>query len=241
MSKGKDFRPRKRGFDDDDGPSSYEPRNRVVRQPFGGGFDAPVGGMPAPPVAGPTPGSIDATVKWFKGDKGFGFVELANGTGDAFLHIGALQSAGYETVPPGAKMKVLVTQGMKGAQVSRVLEVDTSTAVEPRPRFEGGGGGGFGGGGGGGFGGGGGMGGGARPPRRAPDPSTAVEVNGKVKWFDETKGFGFVASDDGGKDVFIHISVLRPAGIASLVEGQAVQMRVVDTPKGREAVSISAG
>jgi CspA family cold shock protein len=173
-------------------------------------------------------------VKWFKGDKGFGFVELSNGTGDAFLHIGALQSAGYETVPPGAKMKVLVTQGMKGAQVSRVLEVDTSTAVEPRPRFEGGGG--FGGGGGGGFGG-----GGSRPPRRAPDPSTAVEVNGKVKWFDETKGFGFVASDDGGKDVFIHISVLRPAGIASLVEGQAVQMRVVDTPKGREAVSISAG
>ncbi len=229
MSKGKDFRPRKRGFDDDDGPSSYEPRNRVVRQPFGGGFDAPVGGMPAPPAAGPTPGSIDATVKWFKGDKGFGFVELSNGTGDAFLHIGALQSAGYETVPPGAKMKVLVTQGMKGAQVSRVLEVDTSTAVEPRPRFEGGGG----------FGGG--MGGGSRPPRRAPDPSSAVEVSGKVKWFDETKGFGFVASDDGGKDVFIHISVLRPAGIASLAEGQAVQMRVVDTPKGREAVSISAG
>ncbi len=242
MSKGKDFRPRKRGFDDDDGPSGYEPRNRVVRQPFGGGFDAPVGGMPAPAMsAGPTPGSIDATVKWFKGDKGFGFVELGNGTGDAFLHIGALQSAGYESVPPGAKMKVLVTQGMKGAQVSRVLEVDTTTAVEPRPRFEGGGaGGGFGGGGGGGGFGGGGM-GGSRPPRRAPDPSTAVEVNGKVKWFDETKGFGFVASDDGGKDVFIHISVLRPAGIASLVEGQAVQMRVVDTPKGREAVSIALG
>ena len=45
MSKGKDFRPRKRGFDDDDGPSGYEPRNRVVRQPFGGGFDSPAGGM----------------------------------------------------------------------------------------------------------------------------------------------------------------------------------------------------
>ena len=68
-----------------------------------------------------------------------------------------------------------------------------------------------------------------------------MEVSGKVKWFDETKGFGFVASDDGGKDVFIHISVLRPAGIASLAESQAVQMRVVDTPKGREAVSIALG
>ena len=198
MSKGKDFRPRKRGFDDDDGPSGYEPRNRPMRQPFGGGFDAPMGGMAPPPMAaGPTPGSVDATVKWFKGDKGFGFVELSNGAGDAFLHIGALQSAGYESVPPGSKMKVLVTQGMKGAQVSRVLEVDTSTAQEPRPRFEGGGGGGFGG------------------------------------------GDRFVASDDGGKDVFVHISVLRPAGIQSLVESQAVQMRVVDTPKGREAISIS--
>ena len=128
MSKGKDFRPRKRGFDDDDGPMGYDPRggHRPARTPFGGGFDAP-GGVPMPPMPGgaPNPAAIDATVKWFKGDKGFGFVELSNGAGDAFLHIGALQSAGYETVPPGSKMKVLVTQGMKGAQVSRVLEVDT--------------------------------------------------------------------------------------------------------------------
>jgi cold shock protein len=161
---------------------------------------------------------VDATVKWFKGDKGFGFVELANGAGDAFLHIGALQSAGYESVPPGAKLKVQVTQGMKGAQVSRVLEVDTSTASEapPRRQFDG-----------------------PRPPRRAPDLSNAVEVSGKVKWFDETKGFGFVASNDGGKDVFVHISILRPANISHLPEGQAVSMRVVDTPKGREAVSIA--
>ena len=167
--------------------------------------------------------AIDATVKWFKTDKGFGFVELGNGTGDAFLHIGALQSAGYESVPPGAKLKVQVTQGQKGAQVSRVLEVDTSSAsasgnapAPPRRQFDS-----------------------PRPPRRAPDPSSAVEITGKVKWFDETKGFGFVAGDDGGKDVFIHISVLRPANIQHLPDGQAVRMNVVDTAKGREAVSIS--
>jgi CspA family cold shock protein len=237
MSKGKDFRPRKRGFDDDDGPMGFEPRSyRPPRQPFGGDFGPPPGGAPMAPAGSMPPGAapVDATVKWFKGDKGFGFVELANGAGDAFLHIGAMQSAGYESIPPGSKLKVVVTQGMKGAQVARVLEVDTSTAVEPRPRFEGGDRGGFGGDRGG-------FGGGSRPPRRAPDPSTAVEVSGKVKWFDETKGFGFVASDDGGKDVFIHISVLRPAGIMQLAEGQAVQMRVVDTPKGREAISIALG
>lgn len=238
MSKGKDFRgPRKRGFDDD-GPMGYEPRPNRQPRSYGGApsFDQPPmgdfggggGGFSRAPAAGPAPSGdpVDATVKWFKGDKGFGFVELANGTGDAFLHIGALQSAGYETVPPGSKLKVLVGQGMKGAQVTRVLEVDTSTAVEQRPRsFEGGGDRG-------------GDRGGPRAPRRMPDPSTATELAGTVKWFDDTKGFGFVASNDGGKDVFVHISILRPSGIAHLPEGQAVQMRVVETPKGREAVSI---
>ena len=219
MSKGRDFRgPRKRGFDDDMPSSPYESRpSRPASRPFGGGPSGFGGGdmMPAPP-AGPT---VDAVVKWFKADKGFGFVELSNGQGDAFLHIGAIQSAGYETVPPGAKLKVLVGSGAKGAQVTRVVEVDTTGAVERAPQrsFDG-----------------------PRPARRAPDPSTAVQVSGKVKWFDDTKGFGFVSSNDGGKDIFVHISILGPAGLSHLAEGQPVSMRVVDTPKGREALSISA-
>lgn len=224
MSKGRDFRgPKKRGFDDD-GPSPYETRpSRPARGSFGGGnsFGGPppsMGGGGMAPASGAP--AVDAVVKWFKSDKGFGFVELSNGAGDAFLHIGALQSAGYETVPPGAKLKVQVGTGMKGAQVTRVLEVDTAGAAERAPSaprsFDG-----------------------PRPARRAPDPSTAVAVTGKVKWFDDGKGFGFVQSNDGGKDVFVHISILGPSGITHLAEGQPVSMRVVDTPKGREALSIS--
>jgi CspA family cold shock protein len=198
----------------------YEVRStRPARPAFGAGFG---GGSE---MAAPSGAPVDATVKWFKSDKGFGFVELGNGTGDAFLHIGALQAAGYETVPPGSKLKVQVGQGQKGTQVTRVLEVDTSTATPERMGGAPGGGRSFE--------------GGSRPPRRAPDLSTAVEISGKVKWFDDAKGFGFVASDDGGKDVFVHISILRPSGIAHLPEGQAVTMRVIDTPKGREAVSIA--
>ncbi len=228
MSKGKDFRPRKRGFDDD-GPMPYEAKPRGERRSFGGGpegssFGAPSFGSPQPAAAaGP---AVDAVVKWFKADKGYGFVELANGQGDAFLHANALHASGHESVPSGAKLRVNVGAGAKGAQVTRVLEVDISTATPERPQRS--------------FGGGGSGGGDSpRPRRAAPDPSTAVEVTGKVKWFDDAKGFGFVASNDGGKDVFIHISVLNQSGIPHLAEGQAVNMRVVDTPKGREAISLS--
>jgi CspA family cold shock protein len=225
MSKGKDFRaPRKRGFDDD-GPMPFEPKTRSSRT-FGGGPDSGFGGASlggpggasAPPVSGPT---VDAVVKWFKADKGYGFVELAGGQGDAFLHANALHASGHETVPAGAKLRVIVGAGAKGAQVTRVVEVDAAGIVEARPQRS--------------F-----SSDAPRPPRRmAPDPSSAVPVSGKVKWFDDAKGFGFVASDDGGKDVFVHISVLGPAGISHLAEGQQVNMRVVDTPKGREAIALS--
>jgi cold shock protein len=215
MSKGKDFRgPRKRGFDDD-GPMPYDPRPRPSRSFDSGGFGGPPP-MSAPVATGP---AVDAVVKWFKADKGYGFVELAGGQGDAFLHANALHNAGHETVPTGAKLRVQVGAGAKGAQVTRVLEVDASSAVERPPQRS--------------------FGDAPRPRRAAPDPSTAVSVSGKVKWFDGVKGFGFVASEDGGKDVFVHISVLGPAGITHLAEGQQVNMRVVDTPKGREAISLS--
>jgi cold shock protein len=222
MSKGKDFRaPRKRGFDDD-GPMSYDSKPRSARgfggAPDSGGFGgAPIGGPSAAPINSSAP-AVDALVKWFKADKGYGFVELAGGQGDAFLHANALHAAGHDTVPSGAKLRVQVGAGAKGAQVTRVLEVDTTGVVErpQRPSSDG-----------------------LRPRRVTPDPSTAVSVTGKVKWFDDAKGFGFVASEDGGKDVFVHISILGPAGISHLAEGQQVTMRVVDTPKGREAISLS--
>ena len=64
-------------------------------------------------------------------------------------------------------------------------------------------------------------------------------AQGTVKFFNSQKGFGFIQPNDGGKDVFVHISILGPSGISRLTEGQHVNMRVVDTPKGREAISIT--
>ncbi|MDD7911588.1 MULTISPECIES: cold-shock protein [Pseudovibrio] len=60
-----------------------------------------------------------------------------------------------------------------------------------------------------------------------------MSINGTVKFFDQTRGFGFIAPDTGSKDVFVHISALERAGIGSLNEGDKVSFEAVDDPRGR--------
>jgi CspA family cold shock protein len=63
-------------------------------------------------------------------------------------------------------------------------------------------------------------------------------VKGTVKWFNESKGFGFITKEDGG-DVFIHYSAIQGNGFKTLTEGQAVSFEVVDGPKGPKAENIT--
>ncbi len=60
-------------------------------------------------------------------------------------------------------------------------------------------------------------------------------TNGTVKWFDATKGFGFIAPDDGGKDAFVHISALERSGIGGLAEGQKVSYDLEPGRNGKSA------
>ena len=64
-------------------------------------------------------------------------------------------------------------------------------------------------------------------------------VIGKVKWFDATKGFGFITPDDGGKDVFAHHSGIAGDEYKSLVENQEVTFEIIEGPKGLQAINIS--
>ena len=199
----RDFRPaRRRGFDDD----NFEP----PRRSFGSSpqfgvqrFEAPSG----PPV--------QAVVKWYNPEKGFGFVALAGGSGDAFLHVSVVERSGHDSVPPGATLEVRAGPGPKGPQVTEILSVDSSTAQQEPPRR-------------------------ARADRPVyrPADQAAVEESGTVKWYNATKGFGFIAPDRGGKDIFVHASVLERAGIAGLTEGQRVSVDVIDGRKGPEAAGL---
>ncbi len=63
--------------------------------------------------------------------------------------------------------------------------------------------------------------------------------NGTVKWFNNTKGFGFIAPDEGGEDIFVHFSVIQGSGYRSLDEGQNVSFEVEQGPKGLQATLVS--
>ena len=208
MGKGRDRGPRRRGFEDDS-YSAPPTREERPQQSFRRG---------SRDSAAPSGPTVEAIVKWFNVDKGFGFVELADGSGDAFLHVAVLQAGGHDAVEPETKLSVQVGQGQKGRQVTVVLAVHASAggaprAANPSPRSSSG--------------------------RERPDPATAAEIEGTVKWFNPVKGFGFVVCEDGGKDVFVHVSIVERAGLRGLDEGQRLAMKVVKTQKGREAISLT--
>jgi CspA family cold shock protein len=170
---------------------------------------------------------LSGKVKWFNRSKGFGFIVPDDGTSDVFLPLAVLERSGFGEAPDGASVSIEWVQGPKGRAATHVLELDASSAQprparEPRfrPRDDSGG---YHGGHGGGDSGGGGP---------------AESLDGVVKWYDPARGFGFILPNDGGKDIFVHVTALRRAGLDALEPGQPVRMMVSQARRGREASAI---
>jgi CspA family cold shock protein len=165
---------------------------------------------------------VQARVKWFNPDKGFGFVEMTDGSGEAFLHIRQVEAAGHSTLPSGTTLVVQLGPGQKGPQVNQIVSVDTGTA-EPEPARRGPYA----------------QGTAAGRPRQGASPvAVPPDTMGIVKWYDEAKGFGFIAVEGESKDSFVHVSVLARAGLSRLEQGQAVRVALVEGRKGSEVGTI---
>jgi CspA family cold shock protein len=164
--------------------------------------------------------SVKGKVKWFNPTKGFGFITMDSG-GDAFCHASALQAAGHSEVQPGTTVVCDLADSPRGLQVVAVHSVDASTAEAPSrgPRRD--------------FGGGGYGGGFQRDSGRDSGPAGPM-VEGKVKFFNDQKGFGFVMPDNGSGDIYLHASALRRSGVQAVEPEQRIRYSTRQGNKGVE-------
>ncbi len=175
---------------------------------FGGGRG---GGMPAQVV-----GEGQGTVKFFNAAKGFGFVARDDGGEDVFVHISAVEQAGLQGLASGQPLGfTLVERNGKVSAIDLKIEGEPMPVEEfaPRQRDDRG------------------APGGARGRRQL----TGERTSGTVKFFNTTKGFGFIARDDGQADAFVHISAVQRAGMAGLDEGDRVAFDIEVDDRGKFA------
>jgi len=222
MGRGNDYRDNRRGRGERQDPWAGDRQPSFADRRSSSSFED----RQSRPRSGPVPSGpeTEARVKWFNPEKGFGFVEFTDGSGEAFLHISAVERAGHSALEPGTTLVVRTGQGQKGPQVAEITSVDASTAEPEAPRSA--------------------RTGGPGGPRYSGtssrgqggsvDLSSAREGRGTVKWYNPEKGFGFITPDEGGKDLFVHRSVVERSGGRDLPEGLRVRVKIVEGPKGPE-------
>lgn len=163
------------------------------------------------------------TVKFFNPAKGFGFIAPDDGGQDVFVHVSAIQNSRLSALNEGDQVSYEIEVDRRSGKVTAV-DLELLQAAEP----------------------------GARSSRAAHTSggfqqnrgfsggrarASVGEGAGVVKWFNTQKGFGFIQPNDGGGDVFVHISAVERAGLRSLSDGQAI---AYDLEEDRRSGKLSA-
>ena len=160
-------------------------------------------------------------MKWFMPLKGYGFLEPEDGSPDIFCHLGVVEASGRETLPQGAAVTCEIVQGDRGPQVSRIVSVEAPATrpglAERSQPFDSG----------------------YPGPQPGAATSAVRDLPATVKFYDPARGFGFVVPDAGGREVFVHATVLFRCGMTDLEPGQRVTVRAESVPRGLQATEIS--
>ena len=185
----------------------------------GGGFRGGGGGG-APRMPAQVVGTGEGTVKFFNGQKGFGFIQQKTGGEDVFVHISAVERAGLQGLAEGQELAFnLVDRGGKISAQDLQIVGDVIEVQQRSGGAAGGDRGGFGGG-----------------DRGAPQRElTGEKATGTVKFFNGQKGFGFLTRDDGQPDAFVHISAVERSGLGGLNEGERYEFDLEVDRRGKHS------
>ena len=157
--------------------------------------------------------SIEGVVKWFDPVKGYGFIVPNDGGVDVLVHHSTLRRGGYDILYPQARIKCTINQRQQGFQADKIIAVDNSEAIIPT--------------------------GNPRPTAILSDITDVSDFKqAELKWFNRVRGFGFVNIEPNGQDIFVHMEVLRKAGIEALVPRQFVLVRFGTGPKRLMAADV---